>query len=553
MTSSLRPAAAAFVVAPPTGARVRTRLRVSEEDEAVLFAVGRHLGSLATTDLARRCGAGKLTAAERANSRRERKRSLTAASSSRWAGAITRTSEDAWQLAYRNLLAERRNLGRRVDHLRRRLSIPVGERRGKLRGYATKAERFEKQRRLQILEHCLRDVAEHIESGSVSVCRGGGRLANARLHLEAAGLSETEWRERWEAKRLFLTADGDASQLFGNLTIRWNYDEEWLELRLPKPLEHLANTPGGGFRLSCPVRFPYRSDEVAAQAASGAVRYDLSFDAGSRRWYCDASWCVAANGATSSLDELREHPVLAIDLNHGHLAACVVDVSGNPVGVPFTVPIELSGLPASTRDGHLRAGISALIAAAVTTRCSAIVIEDLDFAAQREAGRELVGRRPSRGKRGRAFRRMVAGLPTGKFRERLVQMAANRGLAVIAVDPAYSSKWGAEHWLAPIQQISFDASGHHAAALVIGRRGLGHRARRRERCDSTRAAHREERATDSAGQGVAQPIREPVDREARGRLHPQRKTQRAERISVGDQETQDRSGPPVAVVLTATS
>jgi len=92
------------------------------------------------------------------------------------------------------------------------------------------------------------------------------------------------------------------------------------------------------------------------------------------------------------------------------------------------------------------------------------VIEDLDFVAWREEGRERSGRRPSRGKRAKGFRRLVAGLPTGKFRDRLVQMAANNGVAVIAVDPAYTSRWGAEHWLEHLGQISPEASGHHAAA-----------------------------------------------------------------------------------------
>jgi len=46
--------------------------------------------------------------------------------------------------------------------------------------------------------------------------------------------------------------------------------------------------------------------------------------------------------------------------------------------------------------------------------------------------------------------------------------------------PAYTSKWGAEHWLAALQQFSTETNGHHAAALVIGRRGLGHRARQWE-------------------------------------------------------------------------
>ena len=36
--------------------------------------------------------------------------------------------------------------------------------------------------------------------------------------------------------------------------------------------------------------------------------------------------------------------------------------------------------------------------------------------------------------------------PTGKFRARLTAMAARRGVAVIGVDAAYTSRWGTRHW-----------------------------------------------------------------------------------------------------------
>jgi hypothetical protein len=54
--------AAPFVAAAPAGARVRTRLRVTAEDAAVLRTVGRHRGSLASADLAARCAEGSLDA-----------------------------------------------------------------------------------------------------------------------------------------------------------------------------------------------------------------------------------------------------------------------------------------------------------------------------------------------------------------------------------------------------------------------------------------------------------------------------------------------------------
>jgi hypothetical protein len=497
VSRKLRVIAPPFLVAPPGGVRVRTRLGVSPDDETVLRALGSHLGRLAGADLARRCGEGRLDAQGAAASRRARKQSLTSACSSRWAGAITRSAEDAWRLGERNLVAEARSLRARVSRLRRRLAVPSGGRRGRTRGYGGAAERFDKQRRLQVLQARLVEVEARLALGRVSICRGGRSLARGRHHLDQAGLSEAQWRDRWEAARWFITADGEADKARGNETIRWQPEEGWLEVKLPAGLAHLANRPHRRYRLSVPVSFPYRGDQVAAQAATGALRYDIVFRPDRSRWYLDASWKTPAT-EVAPLDELRRHPVLAVDVNAGHLAAVVVDPSGNPVGAPVTVPLELAGLPTSTRDGRLRAGISGLIAVAEAAQCQAVVIEDLDFDHARIEGRERHGRRPSRGRRGRAYRRLVAGIPTARFRDRLAQMATNRHLGVVAVDPAYTSQWGAEHWLGALRQLSSDASGHHGAAVVIGRRGLGQRARRREWCDSTRPEDRQERATNSA-------------------------------------------------------
>jgi hypothetical protein len=423
----LREIAAPFVADVPAGARVRTRLRISPGDTAVLRAVGSHLGSLAGRDLAARCAEGRLDVKSRAVSRRERKRALTAGSSSRWAGAITRVSEDQWQLADRNLHAERASLRARVRRIQARAAVPAGGKTGRVRGYATPAERHAKGIRLQALTGRLARVERRLESGRVPVTRGGRDLLRKRLNLAAAGRTEAGWRQEWEAARLFLTADGEAGKPWGNETIRFNPDEGWLEIKLPAPLAHLANRPHGRYRLSCPVAFSYRSDELAAQAATGAVRYDITLDPVSARWYLDASWTISLRPAPPHA-ELRRFPVISVDLNAGHLAVAVVAPDGNVLGVPFTVPLDLAGLPAATRDGRLRNAISRLIATARQHGARAIVIEDLHFAETRTEGRERHGNRPSRGKRGRAFRRMVSGIPAGKLRDRLVQMTANAGL-----------------------------------------------------------------------------------------------------------------------------
>ena len=249
--SALREIAGPFVVAPPAGVRVRTRLRVSAADAGVLREVGGYLGSLASADLAARRAQGRLDAGGRARSRQVRKRELTAKSSSRWAGALTRTSEDAYQLAYRNLLAERRSLLARVRRIEARLTVAAGERAGRVRGYPTPAERHAKTVRVQVLRSRLAGVERQLGTGRVSVCRGGKALLRTRGNLAAAGLTETQWRERWEAARLFLTADGEKDTTWGNATIRWNPDHQWLEIRLPAPLGRMATRPVCRTRSAC--------------------------------------------------------------------------------------------------------------------------------------------------------------------------------------------------------------------------------------------------------------------------------------------------------------
>lgn len=477
MSKSLRSLAPAFVVAAPAGARIRTRLRLNEDDAHVVRLVGEHLGALAGADLAARV---RLGAGPKHAERAARKRALTAGSSSRWAGAITRTSADQWERALRNLLDERTQLQAAIETIAARLAAPVGGREGPARGYATQAERWQKQRRRQVLEARLARVKERIRTGRVSVVRGGRRLAHARHNLAAAGLAHAEWQKQWSSARLFLSADGEADKTWGNETIRVHPEEGWLEIRLPTPVTHLSNTPGRSptYRLTCPVRFSHRADEWAAQATTGAVRYDITHDPKRNRWYLDASWSITPTTAPA-LSALRAGRTLGVDLNADHLAAWVIGPDGNPIGAAHTIPLKLTG-PTSRRDGRLRAAISHLLHVARNQRCASITVENLNFADARARGREALGR----GRRGRRFRATVSGIPTSRFRERLVGMAHNFGLWIIAVDPAYTSRWGAACWQQTLDRshrkaLSSRVSRHQAASVVIGRRGLGHAARRR--------------------------------------------------------------------------
>ena len=540
--------AAPIILSRPGGARVRTRLRLTAADEAVLRTVGTQLGHLASADLAWRCRLGSGD-----EQRALRKRVLTHQSSSRWAGSITRTSNDQWERALANLADRRIQLRRATRRIEARLRIPVGDRRGRVRGYATQAERFAKQRRLQRLKAELASTEDRMRAGRVSVCRGGRQLANLGNTLAQCRLgmgegdagkpqmTKQDWLARWQANRLYLSADGDAMYPLGNGTIMVHPEERWCEIKLPAPLAHLANRPRRRYRLDCLVSFTHRADEWATQAVSGAVRYDISYQPDRDRWYLDASWRIEMV-QPPTLHELRRYRALGVDLNADHLACWVLDPNGNPVGPPHTIGLDLAGLPASTRDGRLRAAITVILRIAVASGCRTLVVENLNFADVRQVGRESLGR----GRRGKRFRNIVSGMPTRKFRSALVSMASNQGLWVIAVDPGWTSKWG-HYWQTPLSQSSKPSiivTRHHAAAVVIGRRGLGMRARRRQGV----TGHDRRIVTGElpAGPDRSDRLGYKGSGPPRGRRAAEspRKTRPAERIRLGDQAVQDRSGQP---------
>ena len=368
---------------------------------------------------------------------------------------------------------------------------------GKSGGYATKQERFAKQKRLQALRRRVGWLEGRVESGHVSVVRGGKRLLNLRNNLEASDIDAPQWRDKWDAARWFIAADGDSQYQWGNGLISVDADTGEVSVTLPAALRHLANAPRGRFVLARAVAFSHRSAEWAAQAATAAVSYELTFDPGKGYWFLDASWRPAPV-EVPSLHQLRSLHTLAVDLNADHVAAWVVTGDGNPIGDPVTIAYDSSG-SAGRNNASLRHAITKLLRVAAAMNCASISIENLNFRDARCVGREKMGR----GKRGKKFRRCVASMPTAEFRDRLAAMAHNMGIAIIAVDPAYTTKWGRKYWLAYLKNSRrTPCSGHHAAAVVIGRRALGLTAKRRS---DARDGHHQHPTEDGAAATTALP------------------------------------------------
>jgi IS605 OrfB family transposase len=181
-----------------------------------------------------------------------------------------------------------------------------------------------------------------------------------------------------------------------------------------------------------------------------------------------ACWQIPVS-RTVPLQAALAHGVIVVDMNADHLAAWRLDVHGNPTGSPRRFDFDLTGT-ADHRDAQVRHALTRLLHWARTCGVTAIAVEDLDFTAEKT--REKHGRK-------RRFRQLISGMPTGKLRARLTSMADQTGIAIIAVDPAYTSTWGAQHWQKPLTATTRKTTRHEAAAVAIGRRAQGHPIRRR--------------------------------------------------------------------------
>jgi hypothetical protein len=188
MSTPLRRIVDPVVAGGPAGVRIRTRIHPSADEAAALTAIGTVLGGLYRGELAGRVRLGRVDRQAQSAWRAQRKRALTAVSSSRWAGAITRAVEDQYQLGMRGLAAHVRDLGAAVEVLAARCGLRPGElapvggdecgRGGRVqrcRGYRSAAERFAKTRRLAVLRDRLATAQQALVAGCPSIVVGGKR------------------------------------------------------------------------------------------------------------------------------------------------------------------------------------------------------------------------------------------------------------------------------------------------------------------------------------------------------------------------------------------
>ena len=104
-------------------------------------------------------------------------------------------------------------------------------------------------------------------SGSPSITVGSKRLWRQRNHLDAAQFREQQWRQKWDAARMFPTADGESGKTGGNETIRVDAAGR-LRIKVPAAL---VDELGTHLEVAASAGFAHRGLDAVGPAANAGV------------------------------------------------------------------------------------------------------------------------------------------------------------------------------------------------------------------------------------------------------------------------------------------
>ncbi len=174
-------------------------------------------------------------------------------------------------------------------------------------------------------------------------------------------------------------------------------------------------------------------------------------------YYKSGKWCAAVSFTPSEVKRVSssvDYGCIGIDLNPGSIGWAYIDKEGN-LKAHNQIPLQ-TGLPDGQQQAQIVKACLELAKLASHYQCP-IVGESLDFCAKKEQLRE----------RGRKYARMLSHWAYSQFFKLLNSILYNRGIELIAVNPAYSSIIGLVKYLK-----MYGLASDESAGLVMARRGM---------------------------------------------------------------------------------
>lgn len=288
---------------------------------------------------------------------------------------------------------------------------------------------------------------ERVKAVKPKLIFGSRKLWNAQYNLEANGYSaHQEWLKDWQsARESQLVFVGSKSETNGCLICQLDPSGH-VKIRVPQCLEAMF----GEYVEADGVHFSYGQETINyALAKPQALTY--RFVRKNEQWYI---FCT-----TDRIDvpyqSHRRNGMIGVDLNPGVVGWAYCDSEGN-LKAKGQFRVNLQDRSTNQTKAALGEICAQLVKKAETFGCP-ITVETLDFS------RKKAGMKES----GVKYSRMLSNFAYDQFDSMLSGRCENRGIELIHVNPAYSSKVGLVKFMSMYGQ-SCDT----AAAMVLARRAL---------------------------------------------------------------------------------
>jgi IS605 OrfB family transposase len=319
-----------------------------------------------------------------------------------------------------------------------------------------RAQQARAKAKLTKARHKLAGIDKRLAARVPGICFGSRKLFMKQFHLKENGYrSRKEWLADWHAARshqcFFL---GSKDETGGNqqCTLSEAADGS-LSLRIRIP-DALLKSGDKKYVVVPNVRLPFGDDALRAALEAGqALTWRMHRDSTGWRFFVAFERPARATRTVQVL-----YGAVGADFNSDHIAVTVVDANGN-FSKLATRRLELpfEGRSSGQRAAILADALEDLVSLADKLKLP-LVIEDLDF---KEKKKQL-------GKMSPAQARALSGLVYAQFTTLLESKCHLRGIALVKVNPAYTSVAGRIKYA-----TSKGLSVHHAAAGVIARRAQG--------------------------------------------------------------------------------
>jgi len=315
----------------------------------------------------------------------------------------------------------------------------------------------QKKRRLAILDQKINQLKQDRDDGIVRLCFGSKKLFRAQFHLEDNGYeSHKEWLSDWHNARnnqfFVLGSKDETAGCQGCVATVAEDGSISLRLRLPNSVE-------GKYGVIAGLRFAHGHDTIVAAIGRNLSDNKAEWQAISYRFLKDnKGWRVFVSVFLPEVKQISDRGlgVIGVDINVDHLAVTETDRFGNPVDF-WSIPCCSYGKSADQSRAIIGEAVTSLVAIA-SDRRKPIVIEKLDFRKKKAA----------LGKDDRRYARMLSSFAYRFIHTVIAARAYDAGIELLEETPAYTSVIGQYKFAG-----RYGISGHHAAALVIGRRVNG--------------------------------------------------------------------------------